>query len=63
MTKTYDGLANALVTAENIIGENLGIAWKALLDILANDPIIEPYYFDVCDILISGRDTLRWEKK
>ena len=61
MTKTYEGLANALVTAENIIEENLGIAWEVLLNILANDPIIEPYYFEVVFIIIAGRNNLRFE--
>ena len=63
MTKTYDGLANALVTAENIIEENLGIAWKSLLNILAKDPIIEPYYFEIVFIIIAGRNNLRFEGK
>ena len=62
MTKTYCGLANALVTAENIIEENLGISWKSLLNILVKDPIIEPYYFEIVFIIIAGRNNLRFER-
>lgn len=61
MTKTYDGLANALITAENIIEENVAIGWKDLVNILQNDPIIEPYYFEVIFIIIGGRNSLRFE--
>lgn len=62
MRKSYKGLCEALKTAENIINQNLGLKWDDFLNIFENDPIIEPYYFDVCDILLSGRETLRWEK-
>ena len=62
MRKSYKGLCEALKTAENIINQNLGLEWDNFLDIFYNDPIIQPYYFDVCDILLSGRETLRWEK-
>ena len=62
MRKSYKGLFEALKTAENIINQNLGLKWDDFLDIFENDPIIEPYYFDVCDILLAGRETLRWEK-
>lgn len=62
MRKSYKGLCEALKTAENIINQNLGLEWDNFVDIFHNDPIIEPYYFVVCDILIAGRNTLRWEK-
>ena len=63
MRKSYKGLFEALKTAENIINQNLGLEWDEFIDIFQNDPIIEPYYFDVCDILLSGRNTLRWENE
>ena len=62
MRKSYKGLFEALKTAENIINQNLGLEWDYFLNIFKNDPIIKPYYFDVCDILISGRNSYRWEK-
>ena len=62
MRKSYKGLYEALKTAENIINQNLGLEWDTFVDIFHNDPIIQPYYFDVCDILLAGRNTLRWEK-
>lgn len=62
MRKSYKGLCEALKTAENIINQNLGLKWDDFLNIFENDPIIQPYYFDVCDILLAGRETLRWEK-
>lgn len=61
--KTYEGLANALITAENIIEENLAIEWKDLVNILQNDPIIEPYYYEVIDALIAGRLSALLEQK
>ena len=61
MTKTYEGLVNALRTSENIIQANKGIEWKKLHNILLKDPIIEPYYFDVLFIILAGRDSLRFE--
>lgn len=62
MKKSYKGLCDALKTAENIINQNLGLEWDEFTFIFHNDPIIQPYYFDVCDILLAGRNTLRWEK-
>ena len=62
MRKSYKGLFEALKTAENIINQNLGLEWDYFLDIFCKDPIIKPYYYDVSDILIAGRNTLRWEK-
>lgn len=62
MRKSYKGLREALETAENIIIENRGLEWYELVDIFRQDPIIQPYYFDVCDILLAGRETLRCEK-
>ena len=62
MRKSYKGLCEALKTAENIVNQNLGLEWDNFLDIFENDPIIQPYYFDVCDILLAGRNMLRWEK-
>ena len=62
MRKSYKGLCEALKTARNIVNKNLGLEWANFLDIFYNDPIIQPYYFDVCDILLAGRNTLRWEK-
>lgn len=63
MRKSYKGLYDALKTAENIINQNLGLEWDDFLIIFNNDPIIQPYYFDVCDILLAGRNTLRWENE
>lgn len=63
MIKSYKGLCEALKTAENIINKNLGLEWDEFIDIFNNDPIIQPYYFDVCDILLAGRNTLRWENE
>ena len=63
MRKSYKGLFEALKTAENIINQNLGLEWYYFLDIFKNDPIIEPYYFVVCDILIAGRNSYRWENE
>ena len=63
MRKSYKGLFEALKTAENIINQNLGLEWVYFLDIFKNDPIIEPYYFVVCDILIAGRNSCRWENE
>ena len=62
MRKNYKGLCEALKTAENIINQNLGLDWDNFLIIFKDDPIIDPYYFEVCDILLAGRNTLRWEK-
>ena len=62
MRKSYKGLCEALKTAENIINKNLGLEWGYFLNIFKNDPIIEPYYYDVCDILLAGRNSLRYEK-
>ena len=62
MRKSYKCLCEALKTAENIINQNLGLDWDDFLNIFKNDPIIDPYYFEVCDILLAGRETLRWEK-
>ena len=62
MIKSYKGLCEALNTAENIINQNLGLEWDEFIDIFHNDPIIQPYYFDVCGILLAGRNTLRWEE-
>ena len=62
MRKSYKGLCEALKTAENIINQNLGLDWDYFLNIFEYDPIIQPYYFDVCDILLAGRNTLRYEK-
>jgi len=62
MRKSYKGLCEALKTAENIVNQNLGLDWDNFLDIFENDPIIQPYYFEVCDILLAGREILRWEK-
>ena len=61
--KSYKGLCEALKTAENIVNQNLGLEWDNFLDIFRNDPIIQPYYFDVCDILLAGRNSLRWENE
>ena len=62
MSKSYKGLYDALKTAESIVNQNLGLKWGEFLDIFENDPIIQPYYFDVCDTLLAGRNILRWEK-
>lgn len=62
MRKSYKGLCEALKTAENIINQNLGLEWDEFLNIFEYDPIIYPYYFDVCDILLAGRNTVRFEK-
>ena len=62
MRKSYKGLCEALETAKNIINQNLGLEWSGFVDIFKDDPIIQPYYFDVCEILLAGRTTLRWEK-
>ena len=63
MRKSYKGLCEALKASENIINKNLGLEWDYFLNIFKDDPIISPYYFDVCDILLSGRNTLRWENE
>ena len=63
MRKSYKGLYDALKTAENIINQNLGLEWDDFLNIFKDDPIISPYYFNVCDILLAGRNTLRWENE
>lgn len=62
MRKSYGGLLNAMITAENIIDSNLGLEWYELLNIFSNDPIIEPYYEEVTDIIIYARNSLRFEK-
>ena len=62
MRKSYKGLCDALKTAENIINKNLSLDWDDFLIIFKDDPIISPYYCDVCDILLAGRNTLRREK-
>lgn len=63
MIKTYQGLRNALKTAENIIYANIGLNWESLCRIFNDDLIIEPYYFEVTDILWAGRTSLRWENE
>ena len=63
MRKSYKVLYDVLKTAENIINQNLGLDWDDFLIIFEDDPIISPYYFDVCDILLAGRNTLRWENE
>lgn len=63
MRKSYKGLCEALKTAENIVNQNLGLEWDNFVDIFCKDPIIEPYYCDICDILLAGRNTLRWENE
>lgn len=63
MRKSYKGLCEALNTAENIIYQNLGLEFDEVIDIFYNDPIIQPYCFDVCDILLAGRDSLRFENE
>ena len=63
MRKSYKRIYDALKTAENIINQNLGVEWDDFLIIFEDDPIISPYYFDVCDILLAGRNTLRWENE
>ena len=62
MRKSYEGLKEALECAQNIIEANTGLAWLDLLFIFSNDPIIKPYYFDVTDALVAGRNSLRFEK-
>ena len=59
MTKTYEGLSNALKTASNIIMANSELSWKELCNIFCTDVFIKPYYFEVTDILISGRQSKR----
>ena len=61
MRKSYKGLCEALKTAENIIYSNEGLSFEQLIRIFINDPIIEPYYIEVTDILIAGRASLRSE--
>ena len=61
MRKSYKGLCEALNTAENIIDQNPGLKWIEFVNIFECDPIIQPYFFNVCDILLAGRNTLRWE--
>lgn len=63
MRKSYKGLCEALNTAENIIYQNLGLEFDEVIDIFYNDPIIQPYYFDVCDILLAGINSLRFENE
>ena len=63
MRKSYEGLCEALNTAKNIINQNVGLKWSDFVDIFENDPIIQPYYFDICDILLAGRNSLRWENE
>lgn len=63
MRKSYKGLITALKTAENIIESNKGIKWNALVNIFTNDPFISPYYWLVTNILLSGRNSLRFEEK
>ena len=63
MRKSYKCLCEALKTAENIINQNLGLEWDNFIDIFRNDPIIQPYYFEVCDILLAGRNSLRCENE
>lgn len=62
MEKTYEGLKEALETAQNIIEANKGLIWGNLLCIFSNDPIIEPYYLEVSNALMAGRISLRYEK-
>lgn len=62
MRKSYKGLSNALKTAENIIKSNKGIKWNELVNIFINDPFITDYW-EVIDILLSGRNSLRFEGK
>ena len=59
MTKTYEGLSNALKTASNIIMANSELSWEELCGIFCTDVFIEPYYFDVIDILVAGRKSKR----
>ena len=59
MTKTYEGLSNALKTASNIIMANSELSWEELCCIFCTDVFIEPYYFDVIDILVAGRQSKR----
>ena len=61
MRKSYKGLCEALKTAENIIYANKGLNWLDFICIFSNDPIIEPYYIEVTDTLLAGRDSLRNE--
>ena len=63
MRKSYKGLCKALKTAENIIIQNLGLEWDDFVDIFKDDQIIYPYYFEVCEILLAGRNTLRYENE
>ena len=63
MRKSYKGLCEALETANNIIIQNLGLKWDDFVDIFKDDPIIYPYYFEVCEILLSGRNSLRYENE
>ena len=62
MRKSYKGLYDALKTANNIIIQNIGLDWSEFVDIFKYDPIIQPYFYDVCDILLAGRNSLRYEK-
>lgn len=62
MRKSYKGLLDAMITAENIIESNLGLSWGKLLIIFVNDPIIEPYYEEVVKLISAGRSSLRWEE-
>ena len=59
MTKTYEGLSKALKTASNIIMANSELSWEELCGIFCTDVFIEPYYFDVIDILVAGRQSKR----
>ena len=63
MRKSYKCLCEALKTAEHIVNQNLGLECDNFIDIFRNDPIIQPYYFEVCDILLAGRNSLRWENE
>lgn len=62
MRKSYKGLCEALETARNIITQNLGVKWDDFVVIFKDDPIIYPYYFEVCEILLAGRNSFRYEK-
>ena len=61
MRKSYKGLVNAMRTSQHIIESNIGLDWESLCHIFINDPIIEPYYFEVTDLLHAGRTSLRFE--
>ena len=64
MTRTYEGLKNAIETAKNIImGHDGYLEWEDYCKIFCNDPIIELYYYEVTDALIAGRLSVLLEQK